>query len=94
MLSICGTGGEQLGVEDDADLAADVVEHAVGEHGAIALPENDVAFHVDFERHFAGLRQAAAPPLISMPQMTTRSASISISPSGPNASGKPSTERP
>ena len=49
---------EQLGVEDDADLAADVVEHAVGVHRAIALAEDDVAFHVDFERHFAGLSHA------------------------------------
>ena len=49
---------EQLGVEDDADLAADVVEHAVGVHGAVALAEDDVAFHVDFERQIALLRGA------------------------------------
>ena len=48
---------EQLGVEDDADLAADVVEHAVGVHGAVALAEDDVAFHVDFQRHVALLRE-------------------------------------
>ena len=52
-------GGEQLGVEDRADLAADVVEHAVGVHRAIALAEDDVAFHVDFER-VAGLLRGAA----------------------------------
>src|SRR4029078_2087143 len=34
-------GGEQLGVKDGADLAADVVEHAVGVDGAIALAEDD-----------------------------------------------------
>ena len=43
----------------DADLPADVVEHAVGVDGAVALAEDDVAFHVDFERHVAGLRRAA-----------------------------------
>ena len=51
-------GREQLGVEDRADLSFDIVEHAVGVDGAIALAEDDVAFHVDFERVVALLRGA------------------------------------
>ena len=93
--SICGTRREQLGVEDDADLAADVVEHAVGVHGAVALAEDDVAFHVDFQRRVGLLREliraAATSPDV---QITTRSVSMSTSPSGPNASGRPSTVSP
>ena len=82
-------GREQLGVEDDADLAADVVEHAVGVDGAVALAEDDVAFHVDFERHVAGLRHAAwAAADVDRPRSTTRSVSMSTSPSGPNACGQ------
>ena len=42
-------GREQLGVEDRADLSLDVVEHAVSVHSAIALAEDDIAFHVDLE---------------------------------------------
>ena len=45
-----GTGVSSSALRIDADLAADVVEHAVGVDGAIALAEDDVAFHVDFER--------------------------------------------
>ena len=50
---------DQLGVEDRADLPADVVEHAVGVDDAIALAEDDVAFHVDFERRVVLLRDLA-----------------------------------
>ena len=85
-------GGEQLGVEDRADLAADIVEHAVGVNGAVALAEDDVAFHVDFERQSLACCVAPLKPaLASMPQTTTRSVSISTSPSGPSVCGRPST---
>src|SRR5262245_1016440 len=49
---------EYFGVEDRADLAADVVEHAIGVDSSIALAEDDVAFHVDFERFARGLSGA------------------------------------
>ncbi len=52
-------GREQLGIDHGADLAFDVVEHAVGIDGAIALAEDDVAFHVDFQRLVVLLRGAA-----------------------------------
>jgi hypothetical protein len=59
---------EQLAVEDDADLPAHVVEHAVGVDGAVALAEDDVAFHVNLERQVArlgevgGIRAQAGRP--------------------------------
>ena len=59
MLSVdCRHRREQLGIDDRADLAAGVVEHAVGVHRAIALAEHNVAFHVDFQRQVALLRGA------------------------------------
>ena len=48
----------QFAVDRQADLAADIVEHAVGVDRAIALAEDDVAFHVDFERRVGRLRRA------------------------------------
>jgi hypothetical protein len=49
-------GREQLSVKDHTDLPANVVEHAIGVHRAVALAEDDVAFHVDFQRQIALLR--------------------------------------
>ena len=48
-------GGEQLGVEDYADVGVHVVIHPLGVDDAVALAEDDIAFHVDFQGRLAGL---------------------------------------
>ncbi len=60
-------GREQLGVEEGAELAGHVVEHAIGDHGAVALSEDDVAFHVNLQRLVALLRGAAEAAGVDSP---------------------------
>ena len=49
-----------FGVEHGAHLVPHVVVHAVGVDHALALAEDDVAFHVDFQRGLLVLGRLAA----------------------------------
>ena len=80
-------GREHVGREHRAHLVPHVVIHAVGIDDAVALAEDDVAFHVDFQRLVLVLREG--PLMSGCCEATVQTTSRSVDRS--SVSGPPPT---
>ena len=57
--AVAGHRREDVGLQHGADLVVHVVVHPLGMDHALALAEDDVAFHIDFQRGFLTLQALA-----------------------------------